>query len=273
MQLVSETKNYLDTSKLPPLPPSKSAIDVAGDFLFQLRRAIWIQLRNILGEVADEASIHYFLTVPAIWDEGAKEATIEAAIKAGFQTPNHDNKITLVSEPEAAAMFSVQSKILSLKTHDAVLIVDCGGGTVDLISYQVEGEEPFTLTECTAGSGDTCGSTAVNRNFSSILRSRIKNMNLPDKLARVGHRVYLASLTEFENRIKPNFKNDGSLWQIDVGLETDFPDAGIEDGCMTFTNDEILRCLELVVTRILKLVKDQILAIELKKRPLKVRNP
>lgn len=142
-----------------------------------------VQLKKILGEIVfhrHETSIHYFLTVPAIWDDMAKEATRVAAMRAGFVTTDHSSLLTLVSEPEAAAIFCVKSGMLGLQTDDVVLIVDCGGRTVDLISYLVETEEPFTLTECTAGSGDSCGSTAVNRKFSTLLRSRIAKMKLPD---------------------------------------------------------------------------------------------
>ena len=76
---------------------------------------------------------------------------------------------------------------------------------------------------------------------------------------------------DFENRIKAQFRNDGSQWAVDVGIEAAFPEAGIEDGYMAFSNEEILQCFEPVVKRILELVRQQITAIQAVNRQLQVR--
>ncbi|TKA23757.1 hypothetical protein B0A50_07039 [Salinomyces thailandicus] len=269
LQLMLSGNTYIDPINLPPLPPGKSEIDVAADYLFKLRQAMRNQLQKSLGEVfnREERNIKYFLTVPAIWNDAGKAATRAAAIQAGFLRDENDNRLTLISEPEAAAMFCAKTGLLNLKVHDAILIVDCGGGTVDLIAYEVEEESPFTVAECTAGSGDSCGSTALNRNFSNILRAKIRKMKLQDGSKTAG-KVYAKCIMDFENRIKADFRNNGQKWAVDVGIEAEFPDAGIEEGYMTFTNEEILQCFEPVVNRILELVRNQIIAIQAQNRML-----
>ncbi|KAK0387829.1 hypothetical protein NLU13_4074 [Sarocladium strictum] len=269
LQLMLSGNTYIDPINLPPLPPGKSEIDVAADYLFKLRQAMRAALQKTLGEVfnREERNIRYYLTVPAIWNDAGKAATRAAAIQAGFLRDENDNRLTLVSEPEAAALFCSKIGLLNLKVHDAVLIVDCGGGTVDLIAYEVEEENPFTVAECTAGSGDSCGSTALNRNFSNILRTKIRKMKLPDGSKTAG-RVYAKCIMDFENRIKADFRNNGQKWAVDVGIEAEFPEAGIEEGYMTFTNEEILQCFEPVVNRILELVRNQIIAIQAQNRTL-----
>ncbi|KAH0325054.1 actin-like ATPase domain-containing protein, partial [Aureobasidium melanogenum] len=269
LQLMMSGNTYIDPINLPPLPPGKSEIDVAADYLFKLRQAMRNYLQKTLGEVftREERNIRYFLTVPAIWNDAGKAATRAAAIQAGFLRDENDNRLTLVTEPEAAAMFCSKTGLLNLKIQDAVLIVDCGGGTVDLIAYEVEEEHPFTVAECTAGSGDSCGSTALNRNFSNILRAKIRKMKLPDGSKTAG-RVYAKCIMDFENRIKADFRNNGQKWAVDVGIEAEFPEAGIEEGYMTFTNEEILQCFEPVVNRILELVRNQIIAIQAQNRHL-----
>lgn len=269
LQLMLSGNTYIDPINLPPLPPGKSEIDVAADYLFKLRQAMRSSLQKTLGEVfnREERNIRYYLTVPAIWNDAGKAATRAAAIQAGFLRDENDNRLTLVSEPEAAALFCSKTGLLNLKVHDAVLIVDCGGGTVDLIAYEVEDENPFTVAECTAGSGDSCGSTALNRNFSNILRTKIRKMKLPDGSKTAG-RVYAKCIMDFENRIKADFRNNGQKWAVDVGIEAEFPEAGIEEGYMTFTNEEILQCFEPVVNRILELVRNQIIAIQAQNRTL-----
>lgn len=274
LQLMLSGNTYIDPINLPPLPPGKSEIDVAADYLFKLRQAMRNQLQKTLGEVfnREERNIRYFLTVPAIWNDAGKAATRAAAIQAGFLRDENDNRLTLITEPEAAAMFCSKTGLLNLKIRDAVLIVDCGGGTVDLIAYEVEEEVPFTVAECTAGSGDSCGSTALNRNFSNILRAKIRKMKLPDGSKTAG-KVYAKCIMDFENRIKADFRNNGQKWAVDVGIEAEFPEAGIEEGYMTFTNEEILQCFEPVVNRILELVRNQIIAIQAQSRILQVGLP
>ncbi|KAL2069049.1 hypothetical protein VTL71DRAFT_15387 [Oculimacula yallundae] len=269
LQLMLSGNTYIDPINLPPLPPGKSEIDVAADYLFKLRQAMRSQLQKTLGEVfnREERNIRYYLTVPAIWNDAGKAATRAAAIQAGFLRDENDNRLTLITEPEAAALFCSKAGLLNLKVHDAVLIVDCGGGTVDLIAYEVEEESPFTVSECTAGSGDSCGSTALNRNFSNILRTKIRKMKLPDGSKTAG-RVYAKCIMDFENRIKADFRNNNQKWAVDVGIEAEFPEAGIEEGYMTFTNEEILQCFEPVVNRILELVRNQIIAIQAQNRTL-----
>ncbi|KAJ5241468.1 uncharacterized protein N7469_003059 [Penicillium citrinum] len=269
LQLMLSGNTYIDPINLPPLPPGKSEIDVAADYLFKLRQAMRAQLQKTLGEVftREERNIRYYLTVPAIWNDAGKAATRAAAIQAGFLRDENDNRLTLISEPEAAALFCAKSGLLNLKIGDAILIVDCGGGTVDLIAYEVEEESPFSVMECTTGSGDSCGSTALNRNFSNILRAKIRKMKLPDG-SRIAGRVYAKCIMDFENRIKADFRNNGQKWAVDVGIEADFPDAGIEEGYMMFTNEEILQCFEPVVNRILELVRNQIIAIQAQNRVL-----
>jgi len=269
LQLMLSGNTYIDPINLPPLPPGKSEIDVAADYLFHLRQAMRNQLQKTLGEVfnREERNIRYYLTVPAIWNDAGKAATRAAAIQAGFLRDENDNRLTLITEPEAAAMFCSKTGLLNLKIHDAVLIVDCGGGTVDLIAYEVEEEQPFSVAECTAGSGDSCGSTALNRNFSNILRAKIRKMKLPDGSKTAG-KVYAKCIMDFENRIKADFRNNGQKWAVDVGIEAEFPEAGIEEGYMTFTNEEILQCFEPVVNRILELVRNQIIAIQAQNRAL-----
>lgn len=62
----------------------------------------------------------------------------------------------------------------SSKVDDVFVVVDCGGGTVDLISYQIMALHPnLEIKECAVGTGGMCGSTYINNNFENFVRSRI----------------------------------------------------------------------------------------------------
>src|SRR5215510_1412300 len=81
------------------------------------------------------------LTVPASFDEEARELTVKAARDAGFQN------LTLLEEPLAAFYAWIVARRRALKRYlkddDLVLICDVGGGTTDfsLIRVQIVGGE------------------------------------------------------------------------------------------------------------------------------------
>lgn len=76
------------------------------------------------------------LTVPAIWSDESKAYMREAMVQAGIiQHDDPINRLELISEPEAAAAYC-ENKYHSwnLTDGDIFMIVDAGGGTVDLIT-------------------------------------------------------------------------------------------------------------------------------------------
>jgi hypothetical protein len=103
-------------------------------------------------------------------------------------------------------------------------------------------------------------SSALSRNFSNIIRAKIRRMKLPND-SKIAGLVYWKCFKDFENRIKYDFRNNGQKWAVNVGVEAEFPDADLEEGYMTFTNEAIFQCFEPIVNRILELIRDQVVAI------------
>jgi hypothetical protein len=84
-------------------------------------------------------------------------------------------------------------------------------------------------------------------------------------------KIYLKNFSEFENRIKPAFRDTGETFSVDLEMGQDFsdyPTAGIKDGHMLWTNGDILQVFTKVVDRNVELIKSQIDAI--KGMPLEV---
>jgi molecular chaperone DnaK (HSP70) len=69
------------------------------------------------------------LTVPASFDAGARDLTVEAALAAGFE------QVTLLEEPQAALYAWIEQHGEAWRSHlragDRVLVIDIGGGTTD----------------------------------------------------------------------------------------------------------------------------------------------
>lgn len=83
------------------------------------------------------------LTVPASFDEGARELTVEAAQAAGLEN------VTLLEEPQAAFYAWIDrcgdAWRERVQVGDLVLVADVGGGTTDFTLIEV-GEENGSLT-------------------------------------------------------------------------------------------------------------------------------
>jgi molecular chaperone DnaK (HSP70) len=80
-------------------------------------------------EDGDLAEQEVVLTVPASFDAGARDLTVEAALAAGF------DQVTLLEEPQAALYAWIEHNGEAWRNHlragDRVLVVDIGGGTTD----------------------------------------------------------------------------------------------------------------------------------------------
>lgn len=78
------------------------------------------------------------LTIPASFDEVARELTVQAAREAGLE------KLRLLEEPQAAFydyLRQEEERLEALGTIRLVLVLDVGGGTTDFTLIRVEGRE------------------------------------------------------------------------------------------------------------------------------------
>ena len=114
--------------------------------------------------------VQWVLTVPAIWNDPAKQFMREAAEKAGIDGDN----LIIALEPEAASMFCkympVEKGTDSLQTFkpgSKYIILDCGGGTVDITVHQVQ--EDKSLKELYKASGGAWGGIQVDEAFKQMV--------------------------------------------------------------------------------------------------------
>lgn len=107
----------------------------------------------------------YILTVPAVWSDKAKDATLKARLffaqnwallltwKQAAQNAGI-HPVKLIKEPEAAALYAMaELGDKGLCPGDALLLCDTGGGTVDLIKYDIVTTKPFEVKELVAPTG------------------------------------------------------------------------------------------------------------------------
>ncbi|XP_030581871.1 heat shock 70 kDa protein 12A-like [Archocentrus centrarchus] len=122
----------------------------------------------------------WVLTVPAIWDPSAKQFMREAAAQAGIVTEGTNHNLIIALEPEAAAVWckKLPAKGFITENHGRgaldqspgtqYMVVDCGGGTIDITVHEVL--DGGALKELHKASGNDLGGQSVDRKFKEFLR-------------------------------------------------------------------------------------------------------
>lgn len=246
---------------------------MTSDYLVKLREAMTKELIKKFGTDLfrkEENSIRYFLTVPAIWNDSGKAITRQAAVRAGFVNDPNDRRLSLITEPEAAAIFCSKKGIMDLKVNDAFLVVDCGGGTVDLIAYEVESADPFAVHECTPGTGDVCGSTAIDAAFMQLVLAKLARLGpAEDETAtKMRNAKIRRKCKDSFDAIKSKFSERVPDYEVEIGSNYDNPALGFVDEYLIFHMDEIRTVFEPTITRIVQLVRQQIESVERLNKPL-----
>ncbi|WP_216211164.1 acetate and sugar kinases/Hsc70/actin family protein [Amycolatopsis aidingensis] len=116
-------------------------------FLRHVYQTLLAELRAHLPDL-EENEIRWCVTVPAMWGDREKQIMRDAAHAAGF--PRTEGCLLLALEPDAAAHNAQVSGVQyvgaehpgrrgSLDGVSRFMVVDCGGGTIDITCYTIDG--------------------------------------------------------------------------------------------------------------------------------------
>lgn len=141
------------------LPEGKTAEQVTTEYLQFLYLHLMKCLENTIGEMTvQETPITFQLTLPATWSPAARDSTRRAAKEAGFESRQGD-ELAMIDEPEAAAISVVKGTketirgVEPFETGSCIIVLDMGGGTVDLVTYKIVKLDPLQLEEACVGKG------------------------------------------------------------------------------------------------------------------------
>jgi molecular chaperone DnaK (HSP70) len=191
--------------------PKRSPVDVSSLYLGHMEEA-WnhVMARGAAGKELAEQEI--ILTVPASFDEVARELTLEAAQKAGLK------RITLLEEPQAAFYSWIE------RHHDnwdeiihpgmVILICDIGGGTTDFTLIRIkEGEAAPVPERIAVGEHLLLGGDNMDLALAHLVESRLVG---PDgkRLDSLRWQI-LASLCR---RAKERILGDGETNTVPINL-------------------------------------------------------
>ncbi|KAI4224250.1 MAG: hypothetical protein LQ349_007270 [Xanthoria aureola] len=224
-------------------PWGLTSADVIGDYLSAVCKHVIATLhRRVDKAIMQKAAVDFALTVPAIWSDAARKKTQDAAIKAGM---GQNMLPQIYSEPECAAIYALKDldDIESLRIND-----------LDIITYKILQINPLSIVECTAGTGDYCESTFVDREFEKLF---VRRMGSHYATLSSVHRQQV--IKNFE-AAKVAFRNEPEQEDFYVNLPTvgDIEEAGVYSGNLHLSRAEMRSLFDPIINRVLGLISVQL---------------
>ncbi|KAJ8095970.1 hypothetical protein PM082_015191 [Marasmius tenuissimus] len=237
--------------RIPSLPANKSAEDVLSDFLAYLFRCAKDYIVQTIPDcsfwASIEGNIDFVLTHPNGW-EGPQQYSMRcAAIRAGLvpDTREGRNRITFVTEGEACLHFCVHNH-LSVSERESVLIVDAGGGTIDLSTYTIHqklnsgslaGTTPMRLEEVAEPQCLFAGSVFVTSNARAYIDEMLFGTRFSDSIDRIVEEFDKTAKLRFKSANQSTYIRFGSLRDNDASLQ-------IRNGQMVLPGVVVEQCFE-----------------------------
>lgn len=239
----------------------KPVVDVATDYLKVLYEHALGYINNAYPkDFVDMQQKKFVLTVPAVWSDKAKDLTLKAAKNAGIYP------VQLIKEPEAAALYTLHYlKGRALAAGDAFVLCDAGGGTVDLISYEVDSVDPLELKELVPGTGGVAGSLILNKRFEEAVKNIVGDEEFLDLKKTEG---FADAVKQFDREVKPAFCGDkDQAWNVNftMGNLEDDPTNNIQANCLRLKYELVHQIFEPLVTAIIQLVAEQVANVRIKR--------
>ena len=182
-RLVASAKSWLSyaaVNRTAPILPWQapeevtklSPVEASSQFL-QYLRTVWDSAEAGKQPELALAEQDVLLTVPASFDEEARELTRRAAEQAGYQ------HVTLLEEPQAAFYAWLESQgdawRSRIKVGDLVLVCDVGGGTTDFSLIMVSEENgELTLKRVAVGDHILLGGDNMDLALARVLQQRLE---------------------------------------------------------------------------------------------------
>uniref|UniRef100_A0AAQ4PKM8 Heat shock 70 kDa protein 12A n=1 Tax=Gasterosteus aculeatus aculeatus TaxID=481459 RepID=A0AAQ4PKM8_GASAC len=166
------------------------ALDIFAYALAFFKEQALKELSDQTGIEFDNNDVRWVITVPAIWKMPAKQFMREAAYKSGLVSRENPEQLIIALEPEAASIYCRKLRLhqmvdlgtlttqngcsptdnvgSGMTQGDRYVVVDCGGGTVDLTVHQIRLPEGH-LKELYKASGGPYGSLGIDYAFEKLL--------------------------------------------------------------------------------------------------------
>ncbi|KAI9573191.1 hypothetical protein HD554DRAFT_2059675 [Boletus coccyginus] len=259
--------SHIKDEDIPPLPKGKSAVQVLGDFmryLFNCARNYIIEshANGVSMWMSMENNIEFILTHPNGW-EGLQQQQIRRAANIAGLVPSSKKKrasqIHLLTEGEASLHFCVTHvlasnsvsnlRILSSEDleeeaeeeseHQGIVIIDAGGGTIDLSAYSLKLSLPQEFEEIAPAECRLQGSVFVTQRAHTFLKAKLAN-------SQYGSPDIIQQMSEiFDRTAKLRFRDTDGPQYIKFGTVRDKdPQYNIRSGQLKLAGEDVAKFFE-----------------------------
>ncbi|KAK0448943.1 uncharacterized protein EV420DRAFT_1275606 [Desarmillaria tabescens] len=243
-----------------PLPPGKNVVTLFADFyayLFECAKT-FIQQTHPSGATfwsSVEDSIEFILSHPNGWEGAQQEQMRKAAVQGGLVSNDAKNtRVHFVTEGEASLHFCIQKGLSShVKKGEGVIIVDAGGGTVDISSYtsvSAEGAAKYSFQEIAAPFCDFTGSIFVTQSARTHIDEKLKGSKYYDDVGHIAECFDKSTKLRFKDPEEPSFVKFGSLRDRDNARD-------IRSGQLKLKGSDVATFFEPSITSITKAIDAQ----------------
>ncbi|KAJ7841610.1 hypothetical protein B0H14DRAFT_3457380 [Mycena olivaceomarginata] len=241
--------------ELPPLPHRKTATSVLADFL----RYLFECAKKFIKETHTEAlwaslqhNIQFVMAHPNGWQGKQQSQMRDAAVVAGL-IPHSDaghQRLRFVTEGEASLHFCIRNGLgtQAIDSGKGVVIVDAGGGTIDLSSYrQIQRSDGYKEYEEIAPA--QClfqGSIYVTQRAREYVQGNTKYAADIDHIAQI-----------FDTSAKLSFRGEEFAF-VKFGTKRDQdPKLNIRNGQLKIPGSDVKKLFEPSISAVVDAVREQ----------------
>ncbi|KAI0031107.1 hypothetical protein K488DRAFT_52773 [Vararia minispora EC-137] len=252
----------------PKLPPGKDVVDVYADYykyMFECAKRFIgqkDQASKMFLDSLDEDAITFVLAHPNGWGGAQQTAMRQALVKAELIPDSDDayERVAFVSEGEASLHFCLGSGNVSdeievsalLSDGSTLMIIDAGGGTVDLSTYTFASVSPVEVKEAFLPDCVFEGSVMVRRRAERHIRAKLAN-------SRFGKPEFIEAIAnEFDRAPKKCFKGTGDcVVPFSHMMKDTDAKVGIRAGKLKLTEAELLSFFNPGIDAIIRAIEEQ----------------
>ncbi|SJL14079.1 uncharacterized protein ARMOST_17534 [Armillaria ostoyae] len=244
-----------------PLPPGKDVVEVFGDFYAYLVECTmsFIQESHQNGTdllLSVKGDTEFILSHPNGWEGAQQQQLRKAAIYAGL-IPDDDKgheRIHFVTEGEASLHFCIEHGLFPyIKDGEGVMIVDAGGGTIDISTYSGIPSSTTVDHSFEEIATPTCafsGSIFVTRHAQSFLKNKLEGSPYAQEVDLIAECFDKTTKHRFRNANEPAYIKFGMMKDTDIKLD-------IRSGQLRLSGSDVASFFEPSVSSIITEIDDQ----------------
>ncbi|KAK0481095.1 hypothetical protein EDD18DRAFT_1203722 [Armillaria luteobubalina] len=249
------------TQEISSLPDEMDVVAVFADFyayLFECTKTFILDTHQNAASIwkSVEDSIEFVLSHPNGWEGSQQSKMREAAIDAGL-IPNDDGghlRIHFVTEGEASLHFCVNQGLEHhIQDEEGVVIVDAGGGTIDISTYssvQSPNADSYAFEEISAPACNFAGSIYVTARAKIFLEEKLAGSRFADEVSLIADCFDTTTKLRFRDIEEASYIKFGTMKDRDPKLD-------IRSGQMKLAGPDVASFFEPSIASMIQVIDNQ----------------